>query len=140
LSGLLLFGVIRRTARKVHSARWSLSPDTLAALVTVIWLVHPLQTEAVDYVIQRTELLVSLCYLATLYASIRAWDAATRRAIAGWSVASVAACFVGMASKEVMASAPLAVILYDRAFCATSWRDVLRHRGDGGCTSVSLRR
>ena len=129
LSGLLLFGVIRRTARRVHSANWSLSPDELAALVTVIWLVHPLQTEAVDYIIQRTELLVSLCYLATLYASIRAWDAGTRRAIAGWSVASVVACFVGMASKEVMGSAPLAVMLYDRAFRATSWRDVVRHPG-----------
>ena len=31
-----------------------------------------------------------------------------------------------MASKEVMASAPFAVMLYDRAFRASSWRDLLR--------------
>ena len=127
LSGLLLFGVIRRTARTVllSDTSW-LTADRLAALVTVVWLIHPIQTEAVDYVIQRTELLVSFCYLATLYASIRAWDAETKRGRVGWSLASVAACLVGMGSKEVMASAPLAVMLYDRAFRATSWRDLFR--------------
>ncbi len=126
-SGLLLFAVIRRTTRtaRLSHASW-LTPDQLAALVTVIWLIHPLQTEAVDYVIQRTELLVSFCYLATLYASIRAWDAETKRDRVAWSVASVAACLVGMGSKEVMASAPLAVMLYDRAFRTTSWRDLFR--------------
>jgi tetratricopeptide (TPR) repeat protein len=125
--GLLLFGVIRRTAARVGIPEtWSLTPDRLAAIVTVVWLIHPIQTEAVDYVIQRTELLVSVCYLGTLYASICAWDAETRRKRVIWTMTSVAACFVGMASKEVMASAPLAVILYDRAFRASSWRDLLR--------------
>ena len=127
LSGLLLFGVIRRTARLVRVPEtWSLPPDRLAAIVTILWLLHPLQTEAVDYVIQRTELLVSFFYLGTLYASIRAWDAESRRARLGWYGASVAACLLGMGSKEVMASAPLAVMLYDRAFRVTSWRALLR--------------
>jgi hypothetical protein len=49
-------------------------------------------------------------------------------------VASVVACLVGMGSKEVMASAPLAVILYDRAFRVTSWRDLFDWRTGAGCT------
>ena len=38
----------------------------------------------------------------------------------GWQALAVAACLAGMASKEVMVSAPLMVLLYDRTFAAGS--------------------
>ena len=38
------------------------------------------------------------------------------------------ACLLGMASKEVMVSAPLIVLLYDRAFLAGSFREAWRRR------------
>jgi tetratricopeptide (TPR) repeat protein len=95
----------------------------VALLATALWLLHPLQTEAVDYLIQRTELIMALCYLATLYCSIRAWDASTP---AAWFVAGSFACLLGMASKEVMVSAPLMIVLYDRAFRVRSWRELAR--------------
>ena len=43
----------------------------LAMAVAFIWMVHPLQTDAVTYIIQRTELLMGLFYLLTLYCVIR---------------------------------------------------------------------
>jgi tetratricopeptide (TPR) repeat protein len=123
LCGLLLFGIIRRTLSLATVGQWANANATTLALVAMaLWLLHPLQTEAVDYVIQRTELLVSLCYLATLYASIRAWDASTPARRAGWLAAGIAACFVGMASKEVMVTAPVMVVVYDRVFRVSSWR------------------
>ena len=45
-----------------------------------------------------------------------------------WYVGSAAACLLGMASKEVMVSAPLVVLLYDRTFCAGSFREAWRRR------------
>ena len=42
--------------------------------------------------------------------------------------AAVAACALGMGSKEVMVSAPLIVLLYDRSFIAGSFREALRRR------------
>jgi tetratricopeptide (TPR) repeat protein len=121
--GLLLFGIIRRTLAGPQFANdWSKRADPIAGIVAMLWLVHPLNTEAVDYIIQRTELLVSLFYLIVLYAAIRAWDAAKPRARLVWYSVSVVACLLGMWSKEVMVSAPLAVVLYDRAFRADSWR------------------
>ncbi len=45
-----------------------------------------------------------------------------------WYAASVLACLLGMATKEVMISAPLIVLLYDRTFCAGSFREALRRR------------
>jgi tetratricopeptide (TPR) repeat protein len=121
--GALLFGLVVRTLeRGPFGDEWKRSAARVATAVTALWLLHPIQSEAVNYVVQRTELMVSLCYLATLYAWRRAWDARTRYAAVGWRTTSLVACVVGMGSKEVMITAPLAVILYDRAFVLTSWR------------------
>lgn len=129
LCGLLLFGIIRRTMRgSKFSKDWSQIADSVAGVVAMVWLVHPLNTEAVDYVVQRTELVVSLFYLLTLYASVRAWDAVRPRERLQWYVAAAIACLLGMWSKEVMVSAPLAVLLYDRAFRDESWRSLFATR------------
>ena len=45
-----------------------------------------------------------------------------------WRVLAVAACLAGMASKEVMVSAPLMVLLYDRTFGAGTFAAALRRR------------
>jgi len=124
--GLLLFGIVRRTIGRDRSAAASVDAERVAGFAVLLWLVHPIQTEAVDYVVQRTELLVSLCYAATLYTSIRAWDSKKRSV--RWCVASVAACALGMASKEVMVTAPLVVLLYDRTFRAESWTALWQNR------------
>jgi len=129
LCGLLLFGVVRRTMSLATLGAWAnASAGTVALISTGLWLVHPIQSEAVDYVIQRTELLVSACYLATLYASIRAWDAPPARRRTAWMIGGVAACGVGMASKEVMVTAPFVVALYDRVFRVSSWRELANDR------------
>lgn len=120
--GLLLFGIVRRTLRQRRLAEsWQNDAAWIAATTTALWLLHPIQTEAVNYVIQRTELIASACYLGTLYASIRAWDANGRRATA-WRAIAIAVCLLGMGSKEMMITAPLAIILYDRAFRVSSWK------------------
>ena len=123
--GLFIAGIIRRTLR--HQGRID-DADWIAFTITSLWLLHPIQTEAVNYIVQRTESLVSLFYLATIYAWIRSWDSAGDGARSGWRVAAVVACLLGMGSKEVMVTAPIAVVLYDRAFRVTSWRELVRSR------------
>ena len=46
----------------------------LAFASALLWVVHPLTTDAVTYITQRTESLMALCYLLTLYASLRSHD------------------------------------------------------------------
>jgi len=126
---LLLFGVIRRTARSPSvPERWRDRADWLAGGATALWLLHPIQTEAVHYVVQRTELLVSLCYVGTLYAWIRAWDTTSPSLMRRWRAAAIAICLLGMGSKEVMISAPIMIVLYDRAFCLSSWKALTSDR------------
>lgn len=127
LCGVLLFTVVRRTLDRWWREPDGRDPTLVAAAAALLWSLHPIQTQAVDYVIARTELIVSAFYLATLYASIRAWDSGNS-ARRWWYLAAVAACALGMASKEVMFSAPLIVALYDRAFRVGSWRELARNR------------
>ena len=127
--GLLLFGIVARTARRA----WTGNPDSLdastfAGAATLLWLAHPLNSEAVIYLTQRTELLVSLFYGATVYAAVRAWDAEDARLRRRWRTLAVLASALGMLSKEVMFTAPFVVLLYDRAFRAGSWRELWSDR------------
>jgi protein O-mannosyl-transferase len=121
--GLLLMGIIRRTLAlaEMEDARRRL---VLATTIALFWLVHPLQTEAVTYLIQRTELLVSLFYLLTLYCCIRAWTGSNRKT--AWSVTAVLSCAMGMLSKEAMFSAPIVALLYDRAVVSKSFGAAFR--------------
>jgi hypothetical protein len=102
----------------------------LAGAVALLWTLHPLQTELVEYVTQRTELLVSFFYLLTLVAALRRFGATSRRASAIWSGVAIGACALGAMSKEVIATAPLAVLFCDRAFASGGFaRALRRHRG-----------
>ena len=138
--GLLLFGLIRQTLELVTAD--AAAAERVAGLAVLLWLAHPIQTEAVDYVIQRTEILVSIFYVGTLYAANRAWDAGTANGRRRWYIAAVVACALGMASKEVMITAPIVVLLYDRFVrstpWATIWGDTERRRLYGGLAATSL--
>jgi hypothetical protein len=100
--------------------------DPLAFAVALIWLVHPLQTEVIGYVTQRSESTAGLFYLLTLYTAIRAMEEPSR--MHRWTAASVLACASGMASKETMVTAPVAVLVYDLVFRAGSLSKALRDR------------
>lgn len=126
LAGLTLFGIVRRTLQLRQM------PETLhrgavglAGAVALLWLVHPLQTASVTYVIQRAESLMGLFFLLVLYCTIRG---ATGQRPLPWYVGAVAASAVGMGTKEVMAVAPVIVLLYDRIFLAPSVGESLRRR------------
>ncbi|HEV8410167.1 MAG TPA: hypothetical protein VGQ30_06645, partial [Gemmatimonadaceae bacterium] len=125
LTGALLFAVLLRGMREtVIPVDWSAIAEPLAGVVTALWLLHPIQSEVIDYVVQRNEGLATLFYLAILYASQRAWAAPASRWL--WYTAAAVACVLGMMSKEIVFTAPLLVMLYDRAFRLHSWKALLK--------------
>jgi tetratricopeptide (TPR) repeat protein len=127
LAALTLFGLVRRTLlAPAMSASFRQASTGLALTVALLWALHPLQTESVTYVVQRAEAMVGLFYLLTLYCLIRGLTAVRGRR--AWYAAAVGACVLGMGSKEVMVSAPLMAVLYDRTFVAGSFRASLRLR------------
>ena len=110
-AGLALFGVVRRTlTMPVLRDRFGGASSPLAFAIALVWIVHPLQTAAVTYLVQRVESLMGCLLLTTLYCAIRASasDFKDRR----WVAAAVAACAVGMGVKEVMFAAPVLVAVW----------------------------
>jgi tetratricopeptide (TPR) repeat protein len=130
-AALLLYGLVRRLLAATPAQCHVLSDirlsgqaaGSVAFVAAILWLLHPLQTEAVTYIVQRAESLMGFFYLLTLYAFVRGARAARP---VGWWALSAGACLLGMGTKEVMVSAPLVVLLLDRACFAgrfaAAWR------------------
>lgn len=127
VGALLLFGFLRRTFElPTLQEKWPGSAAWRAGAITTLWAVHPLLTESVVCVAQRNEVLVGLFYFLTFYAFVRSLEEpAFHRS---WQLLAVIACWLGMASKEVMATAPVLVLLFDRTFVAGSFGAALRER------------
>ena len=125
LVALVLFGIVRRTLLLGRPEGLQPHADGLALAAALVWVLHPLNSEVVNYLVQRTESLMALCYLATLYCAIRAHAHPDRW---GWRAAAIAACAAGMASKESMVTAPLMVLVYDRVFLYPSLGAAIRER------------
>lgn len=125
-AAVVLFALLRRLLRIVDPeglpGSWR---EPLALAAAIVWAVHPLQTQSVTYIIQRGESLMGLCYLLTLYAAVRSADVRGGR---WWGVLAVAACAVGMGTKAVMVTAPVAVVLLDWVFLRRDVGVMLRSR------------
>jgi len=124
VGGLLLFGLVRRTLL-LASPRKGFSPEAIAGASALLWLVHPLQTESVTYVIQRAEVLAGMFHLLVLYSALRAYALGNRN---WWRGLAVLSCLLGVGAKESMFVAPLAVLLFDRGFLYPSFRLAFRER------------
>ncbi len=123
---LLVFGLVHRTLELPRLfARWSRRAVDVALVVALVWMVHPLNSEAVDYLTQRTESMMAACYLLMLYCGVRAFRSAHPLR---WRGAAVAACWLGMACKESMVTAPVMLVLYDAVYVYGSLKHALRDR------------
>ena len=141
---VLLFTIVRRTLEgRQTDVLEPTRPDRLALGAALLWAVHPLNTEVVDYLSQRTESLMGACCLLTMYAASRAaaplhlrkgvGGHLTRTLPAGtargrWEALAIVACAAGALSKESMAIAPILIAVYDRVFVFDSWRRQLAVR------------
>ena len=107
-AALALFGIARRTLLTPPlTARFRTAAQTVAFFAALLWAVHPLNTQAVTYIVQRVESLMGLFLYLTLYFAIR-----------GDRSLAVLFCALGMATKQTMVGAPLLVIAWDYLFAA----------------------
>ena len=127
MCGWLVYGLVRRTL-EIASPRPEFlgsRPENIALAAALLWTVHPLNSEVVLYLTQRTESLMAVFYLFTLYASVRSLSSVRRTA---WQTASVLSCLAGIGCKETIATAPVIVVLYDAIFVFGSIRKALHDR------------
>ncbi|MBI5769710.1 MAG: tetratricopeptide repeat protein [Verrucomicrobia bacterium] len=152
-AGLALLGLVRRTVMRCGNEAIAGSATAVAFAVALLWVVHPLQTESVTYLVQRAESQMGLFFLLTLYCFARGIDChplddkrpdftsgmtekdchlmddnrSGWRSVGWFGVAGVAAG-LGAGTKEVTAAAPVLALLWDRTFVAGSFRAAWRAR------------
>ncbi len=123
-TALVLLGLLRGSMIRIGTSEARAFWFAMSA--ALIWVVHPLCTDALNQIIYRTEVLMSLFYLLTMYCALRGADSAGKSKT--WYTGAVLACALGMGCKENMVSAPIAALLFDRVFMAGSLRNALRVR------------
>ncbi|MBL4702486.1 MAG: tetratricopeptide repeat protein [Phycisphaeraceae bacterium] len=127
LNGMLLYGLLRRTLLLDRVGFSSRAACYLAMACALLWLVHPLGSQAVVYAVQRAELMAAGCYLACVYALV--CSSQSKLYPRRWLGACVFFCLIGMQCKLIVFTAPLAVLAYDRLFLSESYQQIWqKHR------------
>jgi hypothetical protein len=119
------------TMKKDEIAKHS---NLIAFLTAAVFVSHPLQTEAVTYIVQRATSLAALLYLASLCLYIKSRVLEIEGKDSGqnhnlYYFASLITASVGMLTKEMLITLPLAVVLYEFIFLKTqhrlNWKKIL---------------
>lgn len=88
--------------------------NSIALFTALIFLSHPIQTQAVTYVIQRLASLATLFYLSSLVFYVKARLGDSRRII--YFAAAISTFFLGIYTKETVVTLPVVVLLYEAFF------------------------
>jgi protein O-mannosyl-transferase len=100
---------LRQFSSRIGTAEAAGSHELPALMAVLIWSVHPLNTQAVTYIYQRIELLVSFFALFTIQQFFRYRDTGSKLSY----IASVASCGLGMLTKENMVVVPFLLAAWD---------------------------
>jgi protein O-mannosyl-transferase len=136
LAGVFLYLLIQLTldisSPKKPLNRW------IALFSALIWLVHPIQTQAVTYIVQRMTCMSALFYVMSLYFYARARSRQLGLEIVqggqsgfpvGFYLASLISGILALGTKEVAATLPIFICLYEWYFFQDLNKTWLRRNG-----------
>lgn len=84
----------------------------LALAGALLWASHPVQTQAVTYIVQRMTSLATLFYLLALIAYLRGREAGGRARVSWW-LGALASGALALGSKEIAATLPFALLMIE---------------------------
>lgn len=127
ISAILLWAVVTMTLKLEHfCGRFDRTALPLGFFSAFAWALHPVNTETIVYVTQRTELMMGMFYLATLFFSIRYFQSTRTTARTTYVCLASLSCCCGMLCKEVMASAAAMVFIYEFIFIGGTFRQIFK--------------
>lgn len=116
LAGFFLYLFIKVTLRTPALQNRYQHTGMIAFFTALIWLVHPLQTQAVTYIVQRMTSMASMFFILSLlfYANGRLAENNKRKWL--WLSSSAIAWLLSLGCKQITAVLPLLVFLYEWYF------------------------
>jgi Tfp pilus assembly protein PilF len=103
--------------------------DTIALFTALLFVTHPIQTQAVTYIIQRFASLATMFYLFSIIMYIKARLAfnadnpqQSRRAAITYYLIALLVAVLAMKTKEISFTLPAMIVLFETLFFKGGWR------------------
>jgi tetratricopeptide (TPR) repeat protein len=116
ISGILLYFFMRATFRTPALQSCGTHAKWISFFAAAIWMVHPLQTQSISYIVQRMNSLAAMFYILSflLYVHFRINP---QKRSKGWLLSGcILAGILALGSKENAATLPFFIILYEWYF------------------------
>ncbi|QGJ68393.1 Hypothetical protein PBC10988_0520 [Planctomycetales bacterium 10988] len=129
-AGWLLWATLLRSFRLPHFRdRFQSSALPLATVIALLWIVHPLQTQSVTYIVQRAESGMACLFLLGWYALLRSHQSKSTFGNLFWELTMLLACSMSMAMKEVGLMTLFVLPLFDGMYVTERWSVTFGRRG-----------
>ena len=113
-NGILVYFLIFLTLNRIDS--FKVIAKKIAVYTALLFAVHPIQTQAVTYIVQRMESLASMFMLIGLLLFIKGTETSKTASRVLLYGAAVVSYLLGFKSKEIAITLPAIIILYDYCF------------------------
>ena len=116
ISGILLYFFIQATFHTPAMQSWNTNAKWISFFAAAIWMVHPLQTQSISYIVQRMNSLAAMFYILSflLYVHFRMNPLKRSK---GWLLSGcILAGILALGTKENAATLPFFLILYEWYF------------------------
>ena len=118
LTGLLVFAFAVAFSRLVRKDDSSLGTTLFALAVALLFVAHPIQSQAVTFTVQRMTSLCAMFYMAAVLAFVRGRLASSPVARWSWWVAVLPFWALALGSKQFAVTLPAAILMVEWLF----WR------------------
>lgn len=124
VNGLLVYWFCRMTM--ALGPRAVRRPEVAALFAAALFVVHPVNTQAVTYIAQRFAAMATLFYLAAFCLYIRGRQSSRTKPRVSWFTAAAACAVAGMFTKQIVLTLPVMILLYEFCFLRRGRRLQLR--------------
>lgn len=120
LTGLLVYSLVRQMFRTPYMQGSNTPPEYVRAfafVVALFFVCHPIQTQAVTYIVQRLTSMTTMFYFAALVCYLR-WRIADQKASnrPGWYILALLSTLLAMKTKEISFTLPAIIALFELLF------------------------
>jgi hypothetical protein len=131
-NGIMLYFILFQTANLPSvKEKYGERAYRIALYASLIFIAHPIQTQAVTYIISRSSVLATTFYLLSLFLFIKAFQKSSKLKAQSSKVYLIGAFFascLGMGTKQIVASLPLMLLIYDFFFLSNGDFKALKQR------------
>lgn len=105
----------------ISTSQHSISPTSadlvfISFFTTLIWLVHPVQTQTISYIVQRMNGMAAMFYILSFLFYVKARLAKTKRKKYTLFLGCILSGILSLGSKEIAATLPFFIFLYEWFF------------------------